>query len=143
MTICGKLLGKAKRSAPSPFFVAKVVAAARRGRRESEDRSWRNWLRYGGSPGHWPVRFAVFSSLIFFGLSSHHPADLFRRWWSLKPSRVISEVIADLDVVMSSEEIPQYGSILRPTDPSHRSKAASGYGQTPTPTFLPPSPQLP
>ncbi len=81
-----ELLGKAKRSAPSPFFAAKVVAAARRAdeRRKS---LWRNWLRYG-LPG---------------SLSSRHPADL--------PPVVVAqtepgdlEVIADLDVVMSSEE---------------------------------------
>jgi hypothetical protein len=94
-----ELLGKAKRSVPSPFFTAKVVAAARRA--DEKRRSlWRNWLRYG-LPGALAGAMAVF--LAHFSLSSHHPADL--------PPVVVAqtepgdlEVIADLDVVMSSEE---------------------------------------
>jgi hypothetical protein len=95
-----ELLGKAKRSVPSPFFAAKVVAVARRA--DEKRRSlWRNWLRYG-LPGALAGAMAVF--LAHFSLSSHHnKADV--------PQVVIAqtepgdlEVIADLDVVMSSEE---------------------------------------
>src|SRR5258708_12599276 len=40
------LLGRARRSEPSPFFVAKVMTAVRHGN-EKRIALWRNWLRYG------------------------------------------------------------------------------------------------
>jgi hypothetical protein len=94
-----ELLGKAKRSVPSAFFTAKVVAAARRA--DEKRRSlWHNWLRYG-LPGALAGAMAVL--LAHFSLSPHHPVDL--------PPVVVAqtepgdlEVIADLDEVMSSEE---------------------------------------
>src|SRR5260370_35487873 len=65
-----ELLGKAKRSAPSPFFAAKVVAAARRAD-EKRRALWRNWLRYG-LPGALAGGMAVFLPPFF--PPSHQPA---------------------------------------------------------------------
>jgi hypothetical protein len=94
-----ELLGKAKRSIPSPFFATKVVAAARRAD-EKRRLLWRNWLRYG-LPGALAGAMAVFFA--HFSVFPHRAAEL--------PPVVVAqtepgdlEVIADLDFAISSEE---------------------------------------
>ena len=93
------LLGRARRSEPSPFFVAKVMTSVRRVQ-ERRTALWRNWLRYG-LPGALAGAMAVV--LAHFSLFSHHSSD--RRpivVAQTEPGDL--DVIADLDVVMSSEE---------------------------------------
>ena len=94
------LLGRAKRSEPSPFFVAKVMTAVRHGH-EKRIAVWRNWLRYGlpsALAGAMAVILAHFSLL-----SSHHSAD-HRPIVVAQTEPGDLDVIADLDVAISSEE---------------------------------------
>jgi len=93
------LLGRAKRSEPSPFFVAKVMTAVRHGN-EKRIAVWRNWLRYG-LPSALAGAMAVI--LAHFSLLSHHPAD-HRPIVVAQTEPGDLDVIADLDVAISSEE---------------------------------------
>ena len=93
------LLGRAKRSEPSPFFVAKVMTAVRHGH-EKRIAVWRNWLRYG-LPSALAGAMAVI--LAHFSLFSHHSAD-HRPVVVAQTEPGDLDVIADLDVAMSSEE---------------------------------------
>lgn len=93
------LLGRAKRSEPSPFFVAKVMTAVRRGH-EKRIAVWRNWLRYG-LPGALAGAMAVL--LAHFSLLAHHNAD-HRPIVVAQTEPGDLDVIADLDVAISSEE---------------------------------------
>jgi hypothetical protein len=93
------LLGRARRSEPSPFFVAKVMTAVRHGN-EKRIALWRNWLRYG-LPSAFAGALAVL--LAHFSLLPHHNADHHPIVVAqTEPGDL--DVIADLDVVMSSEE---------------------------------------
>ena len=93
------LLGRAKRSEPSPFFVAKVMTAVRHGH-EKRIAVWRNWLRYG-LPSALAGAMAVI--LAHFSLLSHHNAD-HRPIVVAQTEPGDLDVIADLDVAISSEE---------------------------------------
>ena len=93
------LLGRAKRSEPSPFFVAKVMTAVRHGH-EKRIAVWRNWLRYG-LPSALAGAMAVI--LAHFPLHSHHSAD-HRPIVVAQTEPGDLDVIADLDVAISSEE---------------------------------------
>ena len=93
------LLGRVKRSEPSPFFVAKVMTAVRHGH-EKRIAVWRNWLRYG-LPSALAGAMAV--ALAHFSLLPHHAAD-HRPIVIAQTEPGDLDVIADLDVVMSSEE---------------------------------------
>jgi hypothetical protein len=93
------LLGRAKRSEPSPFFVAKVMTAVRHGH-EKRIAVWRNWLRYG-LPSALAGAMAVI--LAHFSLLSHHGAD-HRPIVVAQTEPGDLDVIADLDVAISSEE---------------------------------------
>jgi hypothetical protein len=93
------LLGRAKRSEPSPFFVAKVMTAVRHGN-EKRIAVWRNWLRYG-LPSALAGAMAVI--LAHFSLFSHHSAD-HRPIVVAQTEPGDLDVIADLDVAISSEE---------------------------------------
>jgi len=93
------LLGRARRSDPSPFFVAKVMTTVRR-THEKRVVLWRNWVRYG-LPGALAGAMAVL--LAHFSLFPHHTGD--RRPIIVAQTEPADlDVIADLDVVMSSEE---------------------------------------
>ena len=94
------LLGRAKRPEPSPFFVAKVMTAVRHGH-EKRIAVWRNWLRYGlpsALAGAMAVALAHFSILPHHNTADHRPIVVAQT----EPGDL--DVIADLDVVMSSEE---------------------------------------
>jgi hypothetical protein len=93
------LLGRAKRSEPSPFFVAKVMTAVRNGN-ERRIAVWRNWLRYG-LPSALAGAMAVI--LAHFSLLSHRSAD-HRPIVVAQTEPGDLDVIADLDVAISSEE---------------------------------------
>ena len=93
------LLGRAKRSEPSPFFVAKVMTAVRHGH-EKRIAVWRNWLRYG-LPSALAGAMAV--NLAHFSLFSHHSAD-HRPIVVAQTEPGDLDVIANLDVAISSEE---------------------------------------
>ena len=93
------LLGRAKRLEPSPFFVAKVMTAIRHGN-ERRVALWRNWLRYG-LPSAFAGALAVL--LAYFSFLPHHSAD-HRTIVVAQTEPGDLDVIADLDVVMSSEE---------------------------------------
>lgn len=94
------LLGRAKRSEPSPFFVAKVVTAVRHGH-EKRIAVWRNWLRYG-LPSALAGALAVI--LAHFSLLPHHNSVDRRLIVVAQTEPGDLDVIADLDVAMSSEE---------------------------------------
>ena len=94
-----ELLGKAKTSEPSHFFVAKVMASVRRV--EDERRAfWRNWLRFG-LPGAAAGSAAV--CLTFLTVRTEPKIEP-------KPITVAQtepsdlELIANLDSALSSEE---------------------------------------
>ena len=93
------LLGKAKRSEPSPFFAAKVVASVRKAQKDRR-MFWTNWLRFG-VPGAAAGALAVF--LTVFSVRVEHKTES-------KPVIVTNsepsdlELIADLDSALSSEE---------------------------------------
>jgi hypothetical protein len=93
------LLGRARRSEPSPFFVAKVMTAVRQGH-EKRIAVWRNWLRYG-LPSALAGAMAVV--LAHFSILSHHIAD-HRPIVVAQTEPGDLDVIADLDVAISSEE---------------------------------------
>jgi hypothetical protein len=93
------LMGRAKRSEPSPFFAAKVMTAVRHGH-EKRIAVWRNWLRYG-LPSALAGAMAVV--LAHFSLLSHHNAD-HRPIVVAQTEPGDLDVIADLDVAISSEE---------------------------------------
>jgi hypothetical protein len=93
------LLGRARRSEPSPFFVAKVVTAVRHGH-DKRVAVWRNWLRYG-LPSALAGAMAVI--LAHFSLLPHHSAD-HRPIVVAQTEPGDLDVIADLDVAISSEE---------------------------------------
>jgi len=93
------VLGRARRSEPSPFFVAKVMTAVRHGH-EKRIAVWRNWLRYG-VPSALAGALAVI--LAHFSLLPHHSAE-HRTIVVAQTEPGDLDVIADLDVAMSSEE---------------------------------------
>jgi hypothetical protein len=93
------LLGKAKRTEPSPFFAARVVASVRK---LKEDRRlfWTNWLRFG-LPGALAGALAV--SLTVFSVRVEHKNEAKHVIVTqTEPSDL--ELIADLDSALSSEE---------------------------------------
>jgi hypothetical protein len=92
------LLGRVQRPEPSPFFSAKVLAAARR-INERHQVFWKNWLRYG-IPGALAGAMAV-----FLAIGEVHPNHRHNSKVSMTQSNPSDlEVIADLDSNLSSEE---------------------------------------